>query len=163
MVSDNKLEEILQGKDPLKCDSETMGELIDTLMKETEGLALPPTAKQLSFIKSLAENLEMTELQACELVSISSFDELSGGKSGSASDLIGKLKEMSDSKPRPPSVKQVNFVKNLANKAALDEEAACKLVNISNYSDLTGGRSGTASKLIAILQKKVPKKAPKKK
>jgi len=163
LVSNNKLEEILQGKDPLKCDSETMGELIDTLMKETEGLALPPTAKQLSFIKSLAENLEMTELQACELVSISSFDELSGGKSGSASDLIGKLKEMSDSKPRPPSVKQVNFVKNLANKADLDEEAACKLVNISNYSDLTGGRSGTASKLIAILQKKAPKKAPKKK
>ena len=34
----------------------------------------------------------MTELQTCELVSISSADELSGGKSGSASDLI-KIKE----------------------------------------------------------------------
>ena len=77
--------------------------------------------------------------------------------------LIGKLKDLSDSKPRPTSVKQMNFVKNLANKAELDEESACKLVEVSAFSELSGGRSGTASKLISILQKKVPKKAPKKK
>ncbi len=163
LVSSEKLEEMLQGNDPLKYNSEMMGELIDSLMKETEGMSLPPTAKQVSFIKSLAENLEMNESQACELVSISSFEELSGGKSGSASTLIGKLKDLSDSKPRPTSVKQMNFVKNLANKAELDEESACKLVEVSAYSELSGGRSGTASKLISILQKKVPKKAPKKK
>ena len=163
LVSEKKLEDILQGKDPLKYNSEMMGELIDTLMKETEGMALPPTAKQISFIKSLAENLEMSESQACELVSISSFEELSGGKSGSASTLIGKLKDLSDSTPRPTSVKQMNFVKNLVSKADLDEEGACKLVDVSSFSELSGGRSGTASKLISILQKKVPKKAPKKK
>ena len=163
LVSSEKLEEMLQGNDPLKYNSEMMGELIDSLMKETEGMSLPPTAKQISFIKSLAENLEMNESQACELVSISSFEELSGGKSGSASTLIGKLKDLSDSKPRPTSVKQMNFVKNLANKAELDEESACKLVEVSAFSELSGGRSGTASKLISILQKKVPKKAPKKK
>ena len=163
LVSEKKLEDILQGKDPLKYNSEMMGELIDTLMKETEGMALPPTAKQVSFIKSLAENLEMSESQACELVSISSFEELSGGKSGSASTLIGKLKDLSDSTPRPTSVKQMNFVKNLVSKADLDEEGACKLVDVSSFSELSGGRSGTASKLISILQKKVPKKAPKKK
>jgi hypothetical protein len=163
LISSDKLEEILQGNDPLKYNSEKMGDLIDSLMKETEGLSLPPTAKQVSYIKSLAENLEMTELKACELVSISSFDELSGGKSGTASNLIGKLKDLSDSKPRPPSVKQINFVKNLANKADLDEESACKLVETSAFSELSGGRGGTASKLIAILQKKAPKKAPKKK
>ena len=163
LVSSERLEEMLQGNDPLKYNSEMMGELIDSLMKETEGMSLPPTAKQVSFIKSLAENLEMNESQACELVSISSFEELSGGKSGSASTLIGKLKDLSDSKPRPTSVKQMNFVKNLANKAELDEETACKLVEVSAFSELSGGRSGTASKLISILQKKVPKKAPKKK
>ena len=163
LVSSERLEEMLQGNDPLKYNSEMMGELIDSLMKETEGMSLPPTAKQVSFIKSLAENLEMNESQACDLVSISSFEELSGGKSGSASTLIGKLKDLSDSKPRPTSVKQMNFVKNLANKAELDEESACKLVKVSAFSELSGGRSGTASKLISILQKKVPKKAPKKK
>ncbi len=158
LVASEKLEEILQGENPLKCNSEKMGEFIDALMKETEGISLPPTAKQVSYIKSLAENLEMSESQACDLVSISSFEELSGGKSGSASNLIGKLKDLSDSKPRPPSIKQINFVKNLAKKANLDEESACKLVEISEYSELSGGRSGTASKLIAILQKKAPKK-----
>ncbi len=158
LVASEKLEEILKGEDPLKCSSEKMGEIIDALMKETEGISLPPTAKQVSYIKSLAENLEMSEPQVCDLVSISSFEELSGGKSGSASNLIGKLKDLSDSKPRPPSIKQINFVKNLVKKADLDEESACKLVEISEYSELSGGRSGTASKLIAILQKKAPKK-----
>ena len=57
----------------------------------------------------------------------------------------------------------MNFVKNLVSKADLDEEGACKLVDVSSFSELSGGRSGTASKLISILQKKVPKKAPKKK
>ena len=163
LVSSERLEEMLQGNDPLKYNSEMMGELSDSVMKETEGMSLPPTAKQVSFIKSLAENLEMNESQVCKLVSISSFEELSGGKLGSASTLIGKLKDLSDSKPRPTSVKQMNFVKNLANKAELDEESACKLVEVSAFSELSGGRSGTASKLISILQKKVPKKAPKKK
>ncbi len=32
------------------------------------------------------------------------------------------------------------------------------VLEISEYSELSGGRSGTASKLIAILQKKAPKK-----
>ena len=72
--------------------------------------------------------------------------------------LCAKLKDMSDSKPRPTSIKQMNFVKNLVNKADLDEEAACRLVEVSKYSELSGGRSGTASKLISILQKKAPKK-----
>ena len=163
LVTDDELEKLLNGEDPLKFGSEKMGELIDSLTKATEGMQLPPTAKQVSYIKTLSENLELSESKACELVSISNFDELSGGKSGSASTLIGKLIDLSDSKPRPPSVKQINFVKNLANKADLDEEGACKLVETPTFTELTGGRKGTASKLIAILQKKVPKKAPKKK
>ena len=62
-----------------------------------------------------------------------------------------------DSTPRPPSPNQLNFIKNLAKKAELDEEGVCKMVGISSYSELSGGRQGTASKLIESLRKK-PKK-----
>ena len=55
-------------------------------------------------------------------------------------------------------VKQINFIKNLVKKSELEEEVACKLVGAESYSDLSGGRQGTASKLIESLRKKQPKK-----
>ena len=53
--------------------------------------------------------------------------------------------------PKPPSPKQINFIKNLVKKADLEEAGACNLVNVTNYSELSGGRQGTASKLIETL------------
>ena len=96
--------------------------------------------------------------RACSLVEVESFADLTGGKAGTASSLISKLKERTDSTPRKPSPKQVNFIKNLAKKAELEEKAACELVGVASYSDLSGGRQGTASKLIESLRKKQPKK-----
>ena len=50
------------------------------------------------------------------------------------------------------------FIKNLFKKADLDEEAACKLVGLTSYRELSGGRQGTASKLIESLRKNPSKK-----
>ena len=118
---------------------------------------MPASAKQLSYIENLASTLELNESAACELVELERFEELTGGKSGTASSLIGKLREKTDSIPRKPSPKQLNFIKNLVKKAELEEEAACKLVGADTYSDLLGGRQGTASKLIETLRKRSAK------
>jgi len=157
LVSDSELESIIGIEEPQKMSGERIGEVIDKLRKATEDIALPASAKQISYAKSLAESLEMDESSACELVGVSNFSELSGGKSGTASDLIGQLKNKTDSVPRPPSPKQLNFIKNLVKKAELEEEAACKLVGIKSYSELSGGRQGTASKLIESLKKPTKK------
>ncbi len=77
-------------------DGEKIGEVIDALRKSTEGIALPASAKQLSFIESLASTLEIDEKTACNLVEVESFADLTGGKSGTASLLIGTLKEKTD-------------------------------------------------------------------
>jgi len=158
LVSDSELEEIIGGEDPQKMSGERIGEVIDKLRKATEDITLPASAKQISYAKSLAESLDMDESSACGLVGASNFSELTGGKSGTASDLISQLKNKADSVPRPPSPKQLNFIKNLVKKAELEEEDACKLVGITSYSELTGGRQGTASKLIESLRKKSSKK-----
>ena len=129
-----------------------IGEVIDKLKKATEDIPLPASAKQISYLQSLAESLEMDETTACDLVEVESFAELLGGKSGTASLLIGTLKEKTDSAPRNPSPKQINFIKNLAKKAELEEEAACEIVGVASYSELSGGRQGTASKLIETLR-----------
>ncbi|MBE27909.1 MAG: hypothetical protein CMB06_02205 [Euryarchaeota archaeon] len=158
LVSNEELEKIIGNEDPREMDGKRIGEVIDDLRTATEDMPMPASVKQISYAKSLAESLEMDESTACKLVGLSNFNELTGGKSGTASDLIGNLKGKVDSTPRPPSPKQLNFIKNLAKKAELDEEVACKMVGISSYSELSGGRQGTASKLIETLRKKPKKK-----
>ena len=158
LVSNSELEEIVKEEKPSEMSGEMIGEVIDKLRKATEGLALPASAKQIAYAQSLAESLEMDESTACDLVGLSNFSELTGGKSGTASDLIGKLRDKTDSTPRQPSPKQLNFIKNLAKKADLEEDAACKLVGLNSYDELSGGRQGTASKLIVSLRKKPKKK-----
>ena len=157
LITEQELNEILKGKDPFSMDGEKIGEVIDALRKATEGVALPASAKQLSFIESLANALEIDETAACNLVEAESFPDLTGGKSGTASLLISKLKERTDSAPRKPSPKQINFIKNLAKKAELEETAACELVGAASFSELSGGRQGTASKLIETLRKRPSK------
>jgi len=157
LITEQELSDILDGNDPLSMDGERIGEVIDTLIKATEGLSFPASVKQLSFIESLANTLEIDETTACSLVGVESFKELTGGKTGTASSLISKLKEKTASAPRKPSPKQINFVKNLAKKAELEEGDACELVGVASYSDLSGGRQGTASKLIETLRKRPSK------
>jgi len=158
LVSASELEVIIGSEEPQKMSGERIGEVIDKLRKATEDIALPASAKQISYAKGLAESLEIDESSACGLVGASNFSELTGGKSGTASDLIGQLKDKTDSVPRPPSPKQLNFIKNLVKKAELEEDIACELVGITSYSELSGGRQGTASKLIESLRKKSSKK-----
>ena len=157
LISDEDLNKILDGRDPLSMDGEKIGEIIDGLKKATADVVLPASAKQLSYIENLVSTLELDESAACELVELERFDELTGGKSGTASSLISKLREKTDSIPQKPSPKQLNFIKNLVKKAELEEEAACKLVGADTYSDLLGGRQGTASKLIETLRKRSSK------
>ena len=154
MISDDDLNKILDGRDPLSMDGDKIGEVIDGLKKATEDVVLPASAKQLSYIEGLAKTLELNESATCVLVELERFDDLTGGKSGTASLLITKLREKTDSIPRKPSPKQLNFIKNLAKKAELEENVACKLVGVETYSDLSGGRQGTASKLIETLRKR---------
>ncbi|RZD38837.1 MAG: type I DNA topoisomerase [Methanobacteriota archaeon] len=159
LVSDSELEKVIGKEDPQTMSGERIGEVIDSLQKETEDIPLPASAKQLSYAQSLAESLELNEKSACNLVDVSKFEELSGGKAGTASQLIGLLRDKTDSVPKAPSPKQINFIKNLATKAKLEEADACNLVNVANYGELSGGRQGTASKLIETLRKKSPKKS----
>ena len=158
LVSDSDLSKLIGDEVPSEMSGERIGEVIDELKKATEGLALPASAKQIAYAQSLASSLDMDESTACEMIGLSTFSDLTGGKSGSASELIGLLRDKTDSTPKPPSPKQLNFIKNLAKKADLDETKACELVGIVSYSELSGGRQGTASKLIESLKKNQSKK-----
>lgn len=60
-------------------------------LKAAQAESRAPTAKQLRWIADLAKKAELSEAEACALVSLTAYDTLSGGKEGSASALIDAL------------------------------------------------------------------------
>jgi len=154
LVSLEELKKLIKDEDPYLMNGERIGEVIDSLKKATEDLEFPASSKQISYIQSLAKSLELDDDSVLLMVDAAQFSELTGGKSGTASKLIGILRGKAEESPRPASPKQINFIKNLVKKSELGEDAACKLVGLEAYSELSGGRQGTASKLIESLRKK---------
>ena len=79
----------LQSLDELT--SKTASNLIKAL-KEKTGPS-PASEKQVKFIETLVEQAELDEEKACALVDLKSYSELSGGREGNASQLIGLLRK----------------------------------------------------------------------
>ncbi|MEE2812380.1 MAG: type IA DNA topoisomerase [Candidatus Thermoplasmatota archaeon] len=141
-----------RGKDEMTGDE--MRLILENLTKDRPQDTLPASKKQVDWIASLAEMCNLSEADACAHVELKSFSELTGGRSGSASQLIEVLRELSKDVPRPASPKQLNWITKMADKAGLTMTEACQLIGVNDSSELTGAQNGTASQLISILLEK---------
>jgi DNA topoisomerase I len=158
-----KLGELLGGKTPEELTGEEMGDLLTQLREAAGDGALGATEKQIGYITKLTERLKLTEAAACAVVEVASFADLSGGRGGSASDLISKLQAKADELPTPPSEKQLRLISRLAKQLELEEPAAAALVEAKDFAALTGRREGTASQLINALKERAAAAKKKKK
>ncbi|RAH13687.1 MAG: type I DNA topoisomerase [Methanobacteriota archaeon] len=151
-TDDLRKSELLQSLN-LNNEDEISGEqmkgVLDKLTNET---TLPASPAQLKFIRTLLTNFEGSESDAFSTVNTNNLEELTGGRTGTASKLIEFLLEKNNSSS-PASPKQLKFIANLAEKAELNESQACAIVDLKTYSELVGGRNGSASKLINELKK----------
>ena len=153
-LSDEEIAKFTGGKAPDEMTGGEMRDVIDVLIKAHPVETQPASKKQLNWIIALAKSAELSEVDACNLVEVKAFDELTGSRKGSASKLIEILLTKSKDAPREASQKQLDWIKKLVTKAELNEADACALVDTSVYGDLQGGVGGTASKLITILSKR---------
>jgi hypothetical protein len=76
---------------------------------------------------------------------------------GTASALIDALRARL-AEVSAPSEKQRNYVVDLAKTLGLTEAEACGRVGFERFDQLSGGRKGSMSRLISILEKEVPAK-----
>ena len=86
----------------------------------------------------LCDQLEISLDEAAILGEVSSIDELTGGRSGSASVLISKLIEIQGGRPRPPTERQIKYLRSLLEKAELNEEEFCKEHSTKSIEELDG-------------------------
>ena len=149
-----RIVELLKGREAEQLTGEEMGDVLTELRETAGDGALGATEKQVGYITKLIERLKMSEADACALVEIGSFEELSGGRGGTASDLITKLQEKADELPTPPSDKQIRLIARLAKQLELTDEEAAAVVGAKDFVALTGRREGTASQLINALKER---------
>lgn len=79
---------MLAGEAPNRDEASALIDHLSTL--QSEGLA--PSAKQLHLIAKLADTAGLDEAGACALVGLTSYGELTGGRSGTASAVIDALR-----------------------------------------------------------------------
>ncbi|CAI8328018.1 MAG: DNA topoisomerase 1 [Marine Group II euryarchaeote MED-G33] len=119
-----------------------------------------PTPKQLAYYVRITNNLSEEQIKT-----------YSGGKA--PEEMTGtEIREILDvmtkahpAETQPASEKQTNWIASLAQGAELSEADASALVGAVNFGELTGGRKGTASKLIEQLlelTKGIPREASEK-
>jgi DNA topoisomerase-1 len=115
----------------------------------TRGISLHPTEKQQQFLEELLETTGLTLEEAAAAAELKLAGKTPNREEASA--LIEYLKAL-QAELRAPSPKQLKWIVALAKTAGKDEAGACALVGLESYSELTGGKEGTASALIEKLK-----------
>lgn len=155
-MPDDELQALTGNRDASSLTGSEIAELLSKLSTERPLTNQPASEKQLNWVVSLTKDAGLNEKEACALVKVEGFENLTGGREGSASGLIDILLTRQKDVERPASDKQINWIKKLAEKGGLDETAACAKVQADGWDSLTGGREGSASRLITMLRKSSP-------
>ena len=100
-----------------------------------------PPKRQIELLNNLMKNMNENEL--ANYLKGKKPNELTGDEMRETLDLI--IKEGGDF---PASEKQMNLIIKLSDQLGYKLEDICKIVSIDDINDLTGGKDGTASKVI---------------
>jgi len=124
----------LDGQEVEDIDGSTAKRIIDELTERN--VVAGPSDKQMSLIYKLCDQLEMSYEDAAKLANVDSFDDLTGGRAGSASTLISNLIAIQNEKPRPPTERQISYLRSLLEKSQTDEAVFCKSRSVDSLIDM---------------------------
>ncbi len=143
-------EKLLNGKQPSEISGERTKEIIEHL--KSQNVVGAASERQLKLINKLVEETDSNIDEILATISVNSIDELTGGRNGTASLIIGKLFEIQGQVPKAPSARQIKYVKDLIKKAEIEEEEYCQNYNIKSVDEMTAAQ---ASDSIQKLQDKL--------
>jgi len=149
-ISDDERSIILDGNEPSEISGDRCKEIIDQL--KSQNIVGGPSEKQLKLINKLVEESGISIDDVLTTISVKTMDELTGGRNGTASTLIGKLLEIQGQVPKPPSDRQIKYTKDLIKKAEIEESLFCQDYNVKSVDEMTASQ---ASDAIQTLQDKL--------
>ena len=120
--------------------SELTGEQARAAIELLAEQSAPPAAsdKQISYIESLSKRAGLSESEACALLEVEGWGDLTGGRDGTASALIEALKSLDTGGSQEEATeKQREYVRSLMEKAESTETAICALVGVESIDAMT--------------------------
>ena len=139
-ISESERNTLLDGNEPDEISGARAKEIIDEL--RSRDIVVGASEKQMALILRLIEELGVTPVDAAKLVDSPNLEELSGGRNGSASKLIGLLLDMQKEKPRAPTERQIKYVNDLLGKAVegiegFEISTFIEPYNVSNVDEMS--------------------------
>ena len=154
-MSDDDVFKSLKGKKPEELTGEEMRLTLDKIIQE--GGDFPASDKQMKLIIKLADQLGHNLEEICKMSETDDINKLTGGKDGTASNLIDIL--IKQSQLLPASEPQVKLVNKLAVREEVPLSDILSIADIVSIDEMT---KQDASKIIDTIMKK-NKKSKKKK
>ncbi len=157
-MEESEKRDIMNGRSVSDLSGKEAGEIIEKLkeMSKEGKIVTKPSEKQLSYLISLIEKSNMSEEEALSLVGIQDLADLTGGRNGSASDLIGLMKENNNS--LPASEAQVKLITDMSEKLGIPIIDVLAMADLAEINEVS---KSDASKIITNL-KSLRKKSRKK-
>ena len=150
LVSEALQEEFLGGKSIEDLNGEEGREIRSRLDEEIgENGIFPPSKKQTSLILDISEQLKMSIDEALGLVGMADLGELTGGRDGTASELISILIEKSKTMPATPP--QVDLVNKLADQHEMPINEVLAIVGLREIDEMS---KSDASDIINEMKKR---------
>ena len=128
-------DELMSGKSAGEITGEEAREIIEKLKEIGDSLGYPPSEKQSALIIKLADQLEIDLDGALELVGVNELAALTGGGEGTASELIGKMIEMTKNLPATES--QVNLIEKMAEQNDKQLSEVLATIGVRDTTELT--------------------------
>lgn len=135
------VEELMSGKSVDEITGDEARSIIDRLQEIGDSVGYPPSEKQSALIVKLADQNGIGLDDALDLVGVSDITALTGGGSGTASELIGKLIEMS--KGMPATESQVGLIEKLSEQNDKSIAEVLAIVGARDFTELTKSDAST--------------------
>ena len=143
---------ILGGKEPADMSGEEAKHAIE-LISNSEGAHMPPSEKQISLIIRLVDKLGIKLNEFLKENDISDVEELTGGRNGSASEIISKLIDLDNSSPA--TEKQIATIQSMASDVGISVEQSMEIVRAESIENIS---KSDASELISKIKKRIKSK-----
>ena len=147
-MSEDVKSKLFQGKTIDEFTGEDARRIIEELNNSNDG-DIPPSEKQMKYMLSLFEDLNLNIDEYLQAKGIDDIDSLTGGMDGTASEIIGELVNKV-----PRTEKQAEAIQSMGETLALSMEDAMAMVGTESLDTIT---KKEASELIGKLKKTIQK------
>ena len=160
-LEEGELEGLLGGRNVEELSGEEASNLIGSLNDLSMANGGPPASeKQMSYLISLIDKSGMSVSDALSMVDAKELDDLTGGREGSASELIGMMRDANSA--MPATEPQMELVRNMSEQLGLAMADILAMENLATEDEMTKSDASNLISKLKSLKRKQGKKGSKK-